>query len=356
MAKNKRKIRVGQDAYQDSYDSKDKGGVTRKQALSFKDKVKFFEVREGVNRINIIPYEIKTKDHPAVKAGKAKVGDYRYNLDLFIHQYVGPEKADVICPKRNFGKPCPICDEANKLLDSGKKKEAEALYAKRKAIYNVEPIVKGESQGLQIFIASHALFEKELIGEAHACENGEDIITFANTDDGKVVKFRASEEAFGKNKYFEYKSFSFEDREEEIDEEILDNAVSLDEAMVVLSYEEIEKIFFGIPEDEEEEEDERPKKKKAPADEEEDEEEEQPRKKKRLVDEDEEEEESEKPKKKKKDEDNPFDDSDIPFDTDEKPKKDKKNKCPHGYNYGKDADEYKECKKCKLWDDCLEGA
>lgn len=335
MAKNKRKIRVGQDAYQDSYDSKDKGGVTRKQALSFKDKVKFFEVREGVNRINIIPYEIKTKDHPAVKAGKAKVGDYRYNLDLFIHQYVGPEKADVICPKRNFGKPCPICDEANKLLDSGKKKEAEVLYAKRKAIYNVEPIIKGESQGLQIFIASHALFEKELIGEAHACENGEDIVEFANTDDGKVVKFRASEETFGKNKYFEYKSFSFEDREEEIDDEILDNAVSLDEAMVVLSYEEIEKIFFGIPEEEEDEDDERPKKK-------------------RPIDEDEE--ENEKSAKKKKDEDNPFDDSDLPFDEDEKPKKDKKNKCPHGYNYGKDADEYKECKKCKLWDDCLEGA
>jgi len=30
----------------------------------------------------------------------------------------------------------------------------------------------------------------------------------------------------------------------------------------------------------------------------------------------------------------------------------KKDKCPHGHVFGKDCDEYKECGKCPLWEDC----
>ena len=342
MAKNKRKIKLGSDRYQDAFDSKDKGGAGGgKNWLTFKDKVKFYEPKEGVNRINIIPYEIKTKNHPRVKAGKAKIGDYDYNLDVYVHKNVGPGGVTFVCPKKNYGKACPVCEEAFKFYEADKKDEGKALLPQRRVVYNVEPIVKGESQGLQIWDVSHFLFEKELIEEAHACVDGADIVEFADPEEGKVIKFRGSETTFGKNKYLEFKNFNFEDREEELDD-ILDDAVSLDEALTVLSAEEIEKIFYGAPDDEAEE-DEAPAKGKKSDDDDDD----RPRNKRK---EESEPEEDERPRNKNK-KDDPFNDDDVPID---KPvEKDKKNKCPHGYRYGKDTDEYKECKKCPLWDDCM---
>ena len=45
--------------YQRSYESKDSGGV-RKGVMNYSD-VEFYKPEEGRNRINIIPYTIKTK-------------------------------------------------------------------------------------------------------------------------------------------------------------------------------------------------------------------------------------------------------------------------------------------------------
>lgn len=36
------------------------------------------------------------------------------------------------------------------------------------------------------------------------------------------------------------------------------------------------------------------------------------------------------------------------------PEKKSKNKCPHGYKFGIDTDEYSECDNCKIWDACIE--
>jgi hypothetical protein len=35
-------------------------------------------------------------------------------------------------------------------------------------------------------------------------------------------------------------------------------------------------------------------------------------------------------------------------------KKAGKNKCPHGYVFGKDCEEHDECDDCPKWDDCMD--
>lgn len=335
----RKKGKISSKRYDNSYNTRDGGG--KKSFLDFKKvdkKIDFFEPSEGLNKVNIIPYEIKTKNHPLVKKGISEIGDFDYNLDLYVHRGIGANNDSVICPKGTYGKTCPICEEKHKLYDAGKNDEAKELKAQRRCVYNIQPIVKGKSEGLKIWDVSHSLFEKELIEEAHSCLDGSNIIDFADSEDGKIIKFRGTEAVFGKTKYLEFKSFSFLDRDEEIDEDILDEAVSLDELLTVPTYEEVSNLFYGIDSDDDEDKD----------DEEEEEEEEKPTKKhkhKRTVKNDSADDEDE-------EEDDEEEDGEEP---EEKPaKKSKKEKCPHDHKFGVDTDEYKECESCELWDDCME--
>lgn len=328
--------------YESSYKSKDRGGMSKVGVMDWKKvdgDVTFFKPTVGRNRINIIPYEIKTKNHPLVKRGEMEVGDMDYVMDIYVHRGVGPTEASVICLKNTYGKPCPICEQANVLRKQGKEDEADALKASRRVFYNVQDLKEPEK--LKVFETSHYLFEKELIDEARDDEEG-GFVDFADIEDGKEIKFKASEDTLGSNKFFKFKSFSFEDRDEAIPSDIVDEAISFDEIMNIPSYEEVEKILFGNDEEDnsddedeeeedEEEEDEKPSKKvkksSRPSDDEDEEE-----------DEDEDEEEDEKPSKKssrKSEDDEP------------------KGKCKFGHKFGRDCDEFDDCENCDMWDKCL---
>lgn len=316
--------------YQASYESKESSSP-RKGVMNYKKidgEISFFSPQEGKNRINIIPYEIKTKNHPLVKRGEFAIGDKDYVMDIFTHRNVGPTEATVLCLKGTYGKPCPICELSAKFRSEGKEKEANELKSGRRVFYNIEDCK--EPGKLKIFETSHYLFEKELIDEARDDEEG-GFVDFADPEDGKEIKFRASEVQKGQMKYKEFKSFSFEDRDEPISDELLDSAISFDEIMTVPTYEDVEKILYGSDE-ENEDEDEfvKSSKKSSKHEDDEDEESESPKKSKHEDDEDEEEEEK--------------------FE-----KKSTSGKCPFGHKYGVDTDNFNDCENCNCWDKCCSG-
>ena len=345
-----------------SYESKESRNTSRKSVLDWKKvdgEVTFFKPVEGKNRINIIPYVIKTKNHPLVKKGEFSVGDSDYVMDFFIHKSVGPTESSVLCLKSTFGKPCPVCELQAKLRKEGKEDEAKALKPSRRVAYNIEDTK--EPGKLKVFETSHYLFEKELIDEARDDEeNG--FVDFADPEEGKEVKFRASKTSQGEYEFLEFKSFGFEDRDEKISSKLLKQAISFDEILTIPTYEEVEKILYGA-EDSEDDEDE-PKKKsskkssKEDSDDEEEEEDEKPSKSKKEViaddeeeedsddsgdeenDDEEEEEEEKKPSKKSS--------KDDEEDSDDEPKK----KCPFGHKYGVDTDVYDDCDTCDCWANC----
>lgn len=372
--------------YQASYESKGssggKAGVMNWKKID--GEVNFFSPQEGRNRINIIPYTIKTKNHPLVKKGEFEVGDKDYVMDVFVHRGVGPSEASVLCLKQTYGKPCPICEQSALLRKQGKEDEAGALKASRRVFYNVQDLKNPDT--LKVFEASHYLFEKELIDEARDDDEG-GFIDFADEETGKEIKFRCSKTSKGGFEFNEFKSFSFEDRDDNIPDELLESAISFDEIMNVPTYEEAEKILYGRDDDEEDEqqedeEDEAPAKKK-PAkkavvedddeeeqDADEDEEEEpapkkKPAKKPAPVEEDDDEEEDEpapKPAKKAK---APAveEDEDDESEEDEAPAKPAKKadckgdcgKCPFGHKFGVDTDNFDDCDDCDVWDKCING-
>ena len=320
--------------YQRSYESKDSGGV-RKGVMNYSD-VEFYKPEEGRNRINIIPYTIKTKNHPLVKSGDFEIGEKDYLMDIFVHKNIGASESSVICLKKTYGKPCPICEQAEMFKKQGKETESKALLPSRRVFYNVQDLKDGK---LKIFETSHYLFEKELIDEARDGEDG--YVNFADEEEGKEISFKASKVKKGKIEYLEFKSFRFEDREESLDEDLIENAVSFDEIMNVPTYEQAEKILFGSDSDEDDseepDEDERPTKSKH-----------------REEDEgDEDGEEFESPKKspkKEKSKEKSFDDME---DVEETPKKkESSGGCPYSHTFGKDCDAFDECEDCDCWDKC----
>ena len=232
-----------------SYESRDKGGASRPSDIDWKKvkNLKFFKPKEGKNRINIIPYVVKTKNDPLVSSGDAEIGDQSYMLDLWIHKNVGSTQAEVICPKSNYNKPCPICKQAQEFKDAGKKDEASALWPKRQCYYNVLDM-KNPDDGIQVFNISHFLFEKELIEEARAASDDGDIVDFVDIDDGKMIEFRAAEEEMiiGSKKvsFLKYKSFVFKDRDEALDPDLVEQAISFDSLINLKTPSEIEKILF----------------------------------------------------------------------------------------------------------------
>ena len=376
--------------YQASYENKGSSGA-RVSVMNFKnldrDDIEFFSPKEGRNRINIIPYIIKSKNHPLVKRGEFEIGDKDYVMDVFVHRGVGPSEASVLCLKETYGKPCPICEQIAVLKKQGKESEAGALKPSRRVFYNVQDLKEPEK--LKIFETSHFLFEKELIDEARDDEEG-GFVDFADEESGKEIKFRCSKVSKGGFEFNEYKSFGFEDRDENIPDELIEKAISFDEILNVPTYEEVEKIFYGSDEDEDDEpkskskskskvdddedddedEDDEPKKpsKKSKYDDDEDEGDEEPVKKSKSkpepefnddLDEPEFDDEDDEPKSKSKSKSKVDDEDDDDEDEDDEPKSKKKDckgdcgKCPFGHEFGKDTDDFDDCDDCDLWEKCI---
>ena len=351
--------------YSASYGSKDGGNTSKGGVINYRNydgDITFFSPTEGKHRINIIPFTIKSKNHPLVKKGEAEIGEQDYVMDFYVHRGVGPAEKSVICLKNTYGKPCPICEHSANLRKNGKEEEAKALKPSRRVAYNIEDLK--EPGKLKVFETSHYLFEKELIEEARDDEEG-GFIDFADPEEGKEIKFRASKTTKGNMEFTEFKSFSFEDRDEPISEELLDSAISFDELLVVPTYEEVEKILYG---DDDEQEDEKPVNKSKNCEEDESDEDDNseddvPKKSKKPVDEDDEEEVDEpKSKKSVKDDDDDFEEEkpvkkSKSSDDEPKPKsKSTGEKCPCGYKFGDECDDHDECDDCEIWHKCVKAS
>jgi len=305
--------------YNEAYGSRNQGG-SRKSVLDWgqhEGEVKFYKIKEGNNKIDIVPYVIASNNHPLVKRGTLKVGDLDYTLDIWVHKNIGPSESDVLCLKKNYGKPCPICDQADDYKKEGKKEEFDAYKAKRRVFYNVRDVLKPD-EGMMVLEQSHFLFEKELIEEAKNSSDGEGIVDFADPDNGKTVKFRGSATSYQGHASIEPKNFGFIDRDSPTTK-LVKSAIAFDALITAYTADQMASLMYGADESEDdgEGEDEKPPVKRAA----------------------------------KHDEDE--DDDEPPA---KKPPKEEGPTCPHGHRFGKDNDAKPECEDCKVWKDCARAA
>jgi len=109
------------------------------------NKNEFWKPNDGENNIRIVP----TPDGDPFK-------------EKFFHYNV--TQGGFLCPKRNFGDNCPVCNFANKLWNEGtedSKKMAKDLFAKQRFFSPV--LVRGEEdQGVRIWGYGKMAYEKLL--------------------------------------------------------------------------------------------------------------------------------------------------------------------------------------------------
>ena len=204
--------------------------------------VSYYTPKVGTNKINIIPYEIKTERHPLIRSGVTKLGDpdcQDFYFPLQVHRWFGPLKAHIVCPSQ-FGQPCPICERRKMLYEQNDPSYKDYKPSKR-TFYNVEDLE--EPGQIKIFETSEFLFQKELMDEASQ-GGDEGTINFADCDNGKTVRFRASEAQFNDNKFLEFKSFAFEDRNP-VPDELLTQSISFDQYLNIYTYDEIQSLMQG---------------------------------------------------------------------------------------------------------------
>lgn len=250
---------MAQDVYSYSKKSGDRSGRADK-AFDWKDtKPKFHKfAKEDDFELSIIPHIIKSKNHPMVRAD-FKVGSEVYMMDFWVHSSVGASKARIICPNQTWGKPCPVCEEQermsrNKGWDS---KEAKDLKAKHRVIYNI--VMNSERNGdIELFETSFALFEDELrkIGEAKGKRKGGKIIPYGTLSEGVSILFSTEKATLNKSEYFKFNAFDFEFLNKPLPASFIDDAIDPSEFLIKLTYDEIQAMLDGDEADDEDEDDE----------------------------------------------------------------------------------------------------
>jgi len=199
--------------------------------------------KEDPHIIDIIPFVAGSKYPTKVdKRHPVNAGDYTYWLEVYAHQNVGPGKEWVVCPTRNYGMPCPICEEIDQRIKEGQDWEQyKDISPKRRCVYNIvcydNP--KEEAKGVQIWEVSYKYGEGPIQLAAKNTRGG-GVVPFADPSVGKSVSFEVANDD-----YRTIQGHKLIDRDYEISEEVLDGTFVLDEIINLLPYDEIYKMFFG---------------------------------------------------------------------------------------------------------------
>ena len=286
-AKNKDKTGLGSGKILDILDTSEYPDLVQYKPTAGKGKK---------NKLDFLPFVITQDWYPTLKEKSGatvglKPGQQDYKLEIPVHQRIGPANKVYICLRLAFGKKCPICDdlfvEYAKAKEDRDEKVIKALRYSWRVFYNVLDH-NGEDEEIKIMEISYAMFEDMLL-EAIA-EDEDSVSTFTHLKKGKTVIWKGKEKSLGDNAFVECVDIDFEEREP-FNSAILEDVYPLDKMLIIAEYDEIyEAHRFGEGASNEE-----------------------------------------------NDDDN---------EGEENSKEEGKMRCPEGYDFGGDCNEYDECKEC----------
>ena len=191
--------------------------------------------------MDVIPFKVSTSKNP----DHIKKGDFWYRLSYKVHARIGPQEQMVVCPT-TFNLPCPICQEYRLLRQNPEASEDEikALRPKERTIMNVVDLNDLDS-GIQLFDMSNFLFHDMLKQEITLNEDVA-VHNFTDIPGGRSLRCVFTEESFNGRKFLKIHRIDFVKRKEDWDDSILEQAVDLDKAVVVLDYDSLKKLYEEI--------------------------------------------------------------------------------------------------------------
>lgn len=223
-------------------------GSNRTLAYVIPQNVPKFVMKEGENRVDIIPYRISNQLNPAVRLDGFKLGDIDYFQHTHTHRGIGVNNNEYLCSNRMFGKPCAICNIQRDYWDANDRENAKKLYPFERAIYNVIDLDEPE-KGIQVWEVSYNWVEKKLMELAAMKSKRGQTIVYGDWEIGKTVVFMGSKQKFGGREFIQPDNFTFEEREKPYDESICDKAYPLDQYYVIPDYSVVENDFLQVGDD-----------------------------------------------------------------------------------------------------------
>ena len=228
-------------------------------ALDVPENTKFFKLKsEGVRRIDVIPF-IARASNPYADA----VGEAYPERTFWAHRYIGANRRDYVCPAKTVNKPCPICDaiaeERNRKHPD--EKLIKDLAPKERQLWNVIDL-EDRDKGIQLWEVSHHLFGRALDSKLEHADEEDEYESFFDTEEGMYLKLGVEEKTIGSGKpFFSVEDIEFKVRKKQYDDSIIEDALNLDDILVIKSYKELEAV---LNQEEVEEEEEAKPAKKAP--------------------------------------------------------------------------------------------
>lgn len=210
----------------------------------------FKEPSEGRILVDFLPYTVSEPKHPDRndEVGIAVLGELWYKRPFKIHRNVGAKNEAVVC-LQSIGKRCPICDfRAQRVKEGAEDEELKALKPSNRNLYVIVPRgQKDHEEKPHVWDISQFLFQAKLNEEL---EENDEMGIFPDPEDGMSLKIRFAEQAIGKNKYGECSRIDFISRKAPIDDDLLNAVPDLDKMLKIYTYEELEKLFLELDEEE----------------------------------------------------------------------------------------------------------
>jgi hypothetical protein len=235
--------------------------------------VKQFQIKKaGAHRFDIIPYILK------VESPFADIGKPHYERTYHVHRGIGADSDTVVCPKKTFGKPCPICDARARMMkdEDADEELIKSLGPKERQLFQVID-AREPSEGIQILEMSYHLFGRVLDTRLRSIEeedeDEQDHEYFSDPETGYLIRASFEEKQFARTTYYECTSIDFKDRKEQYENDIIEESYCLDDMLIEMSYDDLKKLFLETTDDGDDDDD-APKKKrgkkKPPVDDEDD--------------------------------------------------------------------------------------
>jgi hypothetical protein len=216
--------------------------TTARSIIKSIDNIQLWRPRDGQHIIDIVPYNAGPND------GLEKEGDETYTYEAWVHRGVGPNEQMHICPAETYNEDCPICEHRQTLRERGADDKIwKSLFPKRRNIYNILCYdANEERKGIQVWEVPYFYAEKNILAIASEPQRGggSDTINFPHAEHGKSISFTI-EPPQSKEDFASYVGFKFLDRDYAIEDEILDEAHTLDELVLLLAYDELSEIYYG---------------------------------------------------------------------------------------------------------------
>lgn len=228
--------------------NKDQKGISKRDTLfdhkAFPEGMSTWYAKEGQHTIDIIPF-IAGPGMPLGRDSSEPVteeGEFDYLIDVEVHRNIGETKTDYVCPRMNYGKPCPICSYMdNNRLDT---EDWKRIKTSRRAIYFVwvHDTPEEEAKGLQLWHVSHFYMEAKL-NALVTLPKGGGVRQFSNPINGYNVVFEVQKE--GKTK-INYVGHALYPRERPIPKKLLEMTFPLEDVIKLQpDYSDMERDFFG---------------------------------------------------------------------------------------------------------------